>query len=84
MDNTKTLVLSMRGVPSIDGNGIDALAQLVCRLKAKKVNVLMCSVQKQVEDELDRVPFKQLLGDDKLFWDASEAIKSIEDIKRAG
>lgn len=74
--DTKILVLSMRGVPSIDGNGIDALAQSICILKAKKIDVLMCGVQEQVEHELDRVPFKELIGEDKFFWDAVAAIKS--------
>ena len=81
IENTKTLVLSMRGVPIIDGNGIDALAQMVCKLKAKKVDVLLCGVQEQVERELDRVPFTELLSDEKLYWDAVEALKSVNDIK---
>ncbi|NBK97524.1 MAG: SulP family inorganic anion transporter [Erysipelotrichia bacterium] len=80
--DTKILVLSMRGVPSIDGNGIDALAQSVCILKAKKIDVLMCGVQEQVEHELDRVPFKQLIGEEKFFWDAIAAIKSTEETKQ--
>lgn len=78
IENTKTLVLSMRGVPSIDGNGIDALTQLICVLKSQKVDVLLCGVQEQVSRELDRVPFRQLVGEDNFFWDAVAAIKSTE------
>lgn len=78
IENTKTLVLSMRGVPSIDGNGIDALTQLICVLKSQKIDVLLCGVQEQVSRELDRVPFRQLVGEDNFFWDAVAAIKSTE------
>ena len=53
----------MRGVPSIDGNGIDALTQLICILKSQKIDVLLCGVQEQVNRELDRVPFRQLVGE---------------------
>lgn len=78
IENTKILVLSMRGVPSIDGNGIDALTQLICILKSQKIDVLLCGVQEQVNRELDRVPFRQLVGEENFFWDAVEAIKSTE------
>lgn len=83
IENTKTLVLSMRGVPSIDGNGIDALSQLICILKAQKIDVLLCGVQEQVKRELDKVPFEQLVGEDKFFWDAIGAIKSAEKAQKS-
>lgn len=75
IDGCKTLILSMRGVPLIDDSAISELKELIKEQNEQDIHVLMCGIQKPVEEMMERAEFFDTLGRENVFWDAVQAIK---------
>ncbi|NJM42497.1 MAG: SulP family inorganic anion transporter [Anaerolineae bacterium] len=71
------LVLSMRGVPTIDVSGLELIEELWERKKQQGGELLLCAVQPGVKKMLDRAGLTQEIGEDKFFWSADQAILAI-------
>jgi SulP family sulfate permease len=71
---TRTLILSMRGVPMIDASSIHALEHLWHAQHAAGGAVFICGVQPQVRRMLERFGLVALFGEGSFYWDASAAI----------
>ncbi len=74
LGNTEILILSMRGVPSIDLSGIQALLELREELEADGVTVMLTSVQPKVLEDLKRGGFIDKVGEEHVFESAEYAI----------
>jgi len=71
---TRTLILSMRGVPMIDASSIHALEHHWHAQAALGGTVFICGAQKEVRRMLERFGLVVLYGEASFFWDASAAI----------
>lgn len=74
LGNTEVLILSMRGVPSIDLSGIQALLELREELEREGITVMLTSVQPKVLEDLRRGGLVDAIGEDHIFESAEYAI----------
>ncbi|MBE6033692.1 MAG: SulP family inorganic anion transporter [Clostridiales bacterium] len=74
LENTKVLILSMRGVPVIDLSGIQGMIELIHTLKENGTEVMFTSVQPKVLTEMKRGGILELIGKDNVFGSAEHAI----------
>jgi SulP family sulfate permease len=81
-DDTSTLILSMRAVPTIDLSGLEALEGLHARLRSEGKTLLLSGLQPQVEGMLERSGLLEQVGREGVFWSADRAILAAEE--RAG
>ena len=71
------LLLSMRGVPSMDASGGQEILEF-CQEKSKEdVKVLFCGVQPKVKRFFDRAGVSNAVGEDSFFWEAKDALRSL-------
>lgn len=76
---TRTLILSMRAVPSIDLTGVEAVHALHARLRAEGVELMLAALQPEVERMLARAGLLEEIGAGALFWSADQAILAARD-----
>lgn len=76
--DSKTLIISMRGVSSLDVSNAQALYDVVKELQAKKIDVMFCGWSPAVEKMMDRSNITQLVGKDKIFLAANYALSSMD------
>lgn len=76
--DSKVIILSMRGVPLIDTSGLQALSEIIEETAGKECKIMLCGLQQQVKDIIDKAEFEDKLGDNMIYWSADEAIKSAE------
>lgn len=83
LGSTETLILSMRGVPTIDLSGIQALTELCEELENERgIDVMLTSVQPKVLAELRRGGLIDFIGEEYIFESAEYAIlKAQEEIE---
>jgi SulP family sulfate permease len=74
LGDTEVLILSMRGVPSMDLSGIQALLELRSELEAEGTKVMLTSVQPKVLEDLRRGGLIEAVGEDHVFDSAEYAI----------
>ncbi len=72
------VVLSMRGVPTVDDSAINELAEICSEFEADGRSLLFCGVQSGVMASLKRAGFTEKVSEGRFFWDAVEAIKAVE------
>ncbi len=77
-DETCDIILSMRGVPSIDLSAAIELGEIYSSFKEKGVRILFCGVNESVMKTLRRTNFVSKIGEENFLWDAIEAMKVIE------
>lgn len=80
IENTKVIILSMRGVPLIDTSAMQALIEITDELEKKNCKVMLCGLQNKVKDIIKKSGYEEKLGKNMIFWSADEAIKSAEKI----
>lgn len=76
--DVKSIIFSMRAVTSIDESAMGELKEIVSKYKSNDVNVLFCAIQPIVKEMFDRSGLTKIVGEEQFFWDAIEAIKSLE------
>lgn len=74
LDETRTLILSMRGVPLIDTSGLQALEELYHQFQSNGSRLTFCALQPQVLAMLQRSEIFGRSGEDAIFWSADQAI----------
>lgn len=72
------IIISMRGVPSIDDIAIGELETLYRQLHDEGTHVVFCGIQDSVQEMMERSGFKERIGDYHFYWDAVAAIKALE------
>jgi SulP family sulfate permease len=78
-DACHTLVISMRGVPSVDMQAADVLDSAIRNILALDGIVYIAGVQPAVRTVLDRVGITRRIGETQYCWDAASAIQRIHD-----
>jgi len=76
-DDTHTLLLSMRGVPSIDVAGAKVVLETVEALKEKGKAVMFCGMTSRAKLTLDRAGVTSLVGEESYFVSADLAFADI-------
>lgn len=78
--DAKVIILSMRGVPLIDTSALQALSEIIEEFKKRDCEIMLCGLQQQVKEVLDKADFEEKLGNNNIFWSADQAIRSAERI----
>lgn len=78
IEGATTIILSIRGVPSIDHSAMLALEDLHERFEQNGIKLLFCGLQPQVARQFTRAGFDEVVGTDDIFNNAVEAIDSID------
>jgi SulP family sulfate permease len=78
IEGATTIILSVRGVPSIDHSAMIALEELHEQLEQKGIKLIFCGLQPQVARQFTRAGFDKVVGIDDIFNNAVEAIDSID------
>jgi len=74
LDDTKVLILSMRGVPIIDTSGLQAIAELHARLQKVDGTLMLSGLHANVQRMLERGGLLESIGVENIFWGADQAI----------
>lgn len=80
LDETRILILSMRGVPLIDISGIQALDELHHQMKQKNCQLMLSGLQPQVMRMMERSVLTKKIGEDMIFWSADQAILAAQEL----
>lgn len=78
IDGCDHIILSVRGVPSIDDSGIHELMDVVELCRAHKVQFYFTGVQNNVMRQLRRHHFDAYVGEDVFYWDVIKVIEMLE------
>lgn len=79
--NQGVMILSMRGVSSIDGSGVQAMVEF-CELKKQEgVKVIFSGVQRRVLSRFERGGILDVVGEDNIFWSTDQALAKINQIQ---
>ena len=73
------IILSMRGMPSVDVSGAQAMLELCESLKSQGKTVACCGMTEAVRSYFDRAGITELLGEESYFWSADQAILDLLD-----
>ena len=74
-----TLVISMRGVPSVDLQAADMLQRAIRSILSHGGIVYLAGVQPAVRTVLDRIGITQDIGETQYCWDTTQALRRIHD-----
>ncbi len=73
------LILSMRGMPSVDVSGAQAVLELCQLLLQKGHTIAFCGVAEDVRIYFDRAGITELVGEEAYFYSADKAILALLD-----
>lgn len=72
--SSKGVIIRMRHVPFIDSTGIKNFQELITMMKAKKVNIILSGVRKDVKNDLNKAGMINLIGKENIFSSFEEAV----------
>lgn len=72
--SARVLILSLRGVPLLDTSGARAIEELHRRLTTQGGTLLLSGLQPQVQRMLERSGVAAVIGAERIFWSADQAI----------
>ena len=75
------VILSMRGMPSVDVSGAQTMLELCQSLREKGISVACCGMSESVRSYFDRAGITELLGESAYFWSADQAILDLLDVE---
>ncbi len=78
LEGTKNIIISMRGVPSIDDSAVEEFKDIYEEYSEKGSRFFFCGVQPHVKEKMDKYGFTDIVGEDVFFWDAIAAMKHLE------
>ena len=74
----KTIILDAGPVSYLDATAALGLRELLVYLNEKKVELLVCDLIGPVRDTLKRTGLKEILNENNVFFDLSEAVKFVQ------
>lgn len=78
LPDCRQVILSLRGMPSIDVSGVQAMLELIETLQEKEIDVFFCGVADDVKSYFDRSGVTDAVGGDCAFyWSADLALLSL-------
>ncbi len=75
--NNSSVIISMRGVPSIDESGVEELASIYQLGKSNNCEIYLCGLQEEIYKQLERHELLEVY-DLTICWDAIAAIQLID------
>lgn len=78
LSEAKQIILSMRGVPTVDDISLGELESLYKQLKEQGTQIMFCGVQAAVSEMMERADFRKRIGEENFYWDAVAAINALE------
>lgn len=78
-ESVEAIVLSMRGVPSIDDSGIHEFFEIVDYCRMHHCCLMLSGVQENVMCQMERYHFIEYLGNDHMCWDTITALELLDD-----
>ena len=78
LESTRTLILSMRGVPLIDTAGVEALDKLFEKIHNQGGILMLAGLNSRVFQMIERSGLDLKIGKDNFFWSADQAIVESE------
>lgn len=79
LEDSASVIFSMRGVPMIDDSAIAELDSIVNTFSKKGISVLFSGVQPRVKSTMERAGFIDKVGEDSFYWDAVCALAYIDE-----
>ncbi|MGB5990516.1 MAG: SulP family inorganic anion transporter [Marinifilaceae bacterium] len=76
--SSKSVIIRMRHVPFIDATGIKNFKELITMMKAKKVDIILSGVRKDVKNDLNKAGIIELLGKENIFSSFEEAVNAVK------
>jgi SulP family sulfate permease len=73
----RAILVVADGIGEVDASGVDAIAQMVERLRASGVTLAFCALRAPVIDVLERTGTTALIGADNLFRTPAEAVAAL-------
>lgn len=80
--DAEAIILSMRGVPTIDESGIQELKEIAREYRSKSINIVLCGVSKSVKQRMERECIIEEF--DAIVWDAIAAISLLDEQYKKG
>lgn len=74
LDSYDDVILSLRTVPLIDTTGLRAISEFIDRQEREGRRVYLSGLNKPVSEKLERGGVISILGEDRVFWSADQAI----------
>ena len=74
IEGCDTLLLSMRGVPSVDVSAAQTLLALLETLRGQGIDVVMCGVPTATMTMLRRAGIADQLGESAFYWSVERAL----------
>ncbi len=74
LNGMQDIILSLRTVPLLDTTGVDAIEDLIARLESSGQRVYLSGLNEPTRSYLERAGVINHLGQDRVFWSASDAI----------
>jgi SulP family sulfate permease len=78
MPTSADLILSMRGMPTVDASGVQAIDEVIQRQQRGGGSVHLTGLQRSARRRLERSGVLEHLGPDHIHWGADQAIASID------
>lgn len=78
LEGTKNIIISMRGVPSIDDSAVEEFKDIYEEYSKKGSRFFFCGVQPHVKEKMDKYGFTDIVSEEVFFWDAIAAMKHLE------
>lgn len=79
MPEYEQVVLSLRGMPSVDVSGAQTMLEFCENLQSQGRTVVFCGVTEGVKTYFDRAGITELLGRSAYYWSADQAILDLLD-----
>ena len=78
LKDTHALILSMRGVPLIDTEGLEEIQRLHGRLRKQGGTLMFAGVHENARAMMERDGLVQSIGEENFFWSSDQAIVEAE------
>ncbi|WBW99581.1 SulP family inorganic anion transporter [Oceanirhabdus sp. W0125-5] len=71
---TKTLIIRMRNVPSMDATALHAFKRMITMCRKHKINIIISGINEQPKKVLKKASVYELIGEENFFTTIEEAI----------
>ena len=78
LNDTHALILSMRGVPLIDTEGLEEIHRLYERLRKQGGTLMFAGVHDNARAMMERDGLVEMIGEENFFWSSDQAIVEAE------
>ncbi len=78
LKDTHALILSMRGVPLIDTEGLEEIQRLHQRLRKQGGTLMFAGIHDNARAMMERDGLVQIIGEENFFWSSDQAIVEAE------